>query len=84
LSRFSATYEEILTVLDCLGLQVGQVRARAGLGVALAPDDLAADRRRNQVVFCSSEPTSSRVGTNIAMPCPDMPRGAFAAMKASA
>ena len=37
-----------------------------------------------QVVFCSSEPTSSRVGTSIAMPCPDMPRGAFAAMKVSA
>src|SRR6185312_14063537 len=42
---FRARDQEVVAVLDGVGLQARQVRAGAGLGIALAPDDLAAQGR---------------------------------------
>ena len=62
-----------------------EVGAGARLRVALAPDQLAAHRRRrSQRCFCSSLPCSSSVGTSMSGPWPETPEGTPAPRNSSA
>ena len=65
-----AVDQPVVALVLALGLQAGEVGAGAGLGVALAPAQLAADDRRQVLGFCSSVPYSSSVGPNMLTPMP--------------
>ena len=64
-----AVDQPVIALVLALGLQAGEVGAGAGLGIALAPADLAAgDLGQDSACFCSSLPYLSKAGPSIEMP----------------